>query len=112
MANGNIEIKYELRPCTVYNPQLIGECEAGIDVSEYLSGKNKKYANGLFHCWCYRKTSLGENSPFGELITVSHIFGVIEFENGCVKEIPLWQIRFVDNAMSEYVFPEMEEKEK
>ena len=107
--DGKSQSKKELRPCIVYNPQSIGECEAGVDVSEYLSDKNKRYASGLFHCWCYHKNPLGENSPYGKLTTVSHMFGVIEFENGCVKEIPLWQIRFVDNAMSEYAFPEMEE---
>ena len=107
--DGKITIERGLRPCRIYNPQSIGEREAGIDVSEYLSGKNKKYANGLFHCWCYHKNPLGENSAYGKLITVSHMFGVVEFENGYLKEIPLWQIQFVDNAMSEYAFPEMEE---
>ena len=106
--DGKITIESGLRPCKIYNPQSIGECEAGVDVSEYLSDKNKRHASGLFHCWCYHKNPLGENSPYGKLTTVSHMFGVIEFENGCVKEIPLWQIRFMDNAMSEYPFPEME----
>ena len=35
--------------------------------------------------------------------------GIVEYEDGTIHEVEPTQIRFVDNAMSEYAFPEMEE---
>ena len=46
----------------------------------------------LFHCWHPVTGNAG-----------------IEYEDGTVHEVEPTQIRFVDNAMSEYVFPEMED---
>lgn len=42
---------------------------------------------------------------------VSGTFAIVEYADGTIHEVEPTQIRFVDNAMSEYVFPEMEEKE-
>ena len=36
-------------------------------------------------------------------------FLVVEYEDGTIHEVEPAQIRFADNAMSEYAFPEMEE---
>ena len=35
---------------------------------------------------------------------------IVEYEDGTIHEVEPTQMRFVDNAMSEYAFQEMEEK--
>ena len=40
---------------------------------------------------------------------ISGTFAIVEYEDGTIHEVEPTQIRFVDNAMSEYVFPEMED---
>ena len=40
---------------------------------------------------------------------ISATFALVEYEDGTIHETEPTQIRFVDNAMSEYAFPEMEE---
>ena len=72
MANGSIEIKYELRTCIVH-------IEPEQDVKS------------LFHCW---------HPGTGN--------GIAEYGDGTVHEVDPQNIRFVDNVMSEYAFPEME----
>ena len=39
---------------------------------------------------------------------VSGTFAIVEYEDGTVHEVEPTQIQFVDNAMREYTFPEME----
>ena len=39
----------------------------------------------------------------------SETLGIEEYNDGTIHEVEPTQIRFVDNAMSEYAFPEMEE---
>lgn len=39
---------------------------------------------------------------------ISETFGTVEYDDGTIHEVEPTQIRFVDNAMSEYAFPEME----
>lgn len=88
MANGNIEIKIQLRPCIAENS-----------------------VKALFHCWEHRSKLVGESylrggHPAGQ---ISSTFALVEYEDGTIHEAEPTQIRFVDNAMSEYAFPEMED---
>lgn len=90
--DGKITIERELRPCIVHVPAVQETYYKG----EYLARRiiePDHEVNTLFHCW---------HPVTGNAI--------VEYEDGTVHEVDPTQIRFVDNAMSEYVFPEMEEK--
>lgn len=66
----------------------------------------------LFHCWNHR-SELYDASPMigghpgGQ---VSGTFAIVEYGDSAVHEVEPQKIRFVDNTMCEYAFPEMEEK--
>ena len=85
--DGKITIESGLRPCIVQSSENI---------------------KALFHCWNHRSQLIGESflrggHPAGQ---ISSTFAIVEYENGTIHEVEPTQIRFVDNAMSEYVFPE------
>lgn len=98
--DGKITIERELRPCIVRIPD---------------KKKQFKEMKALFHCWNFRSEVIGESylrggHPAGQ---ISATFALVEYEDGTIHELEPTQIRFVDNAMSEYVFPEDKgEKEK
>ena len=95
--DGKIIIERELRPCMVKIPKqvkkhiakpantIIGEMTL---YTEELECETK----ALFHCW---------HPVTGNAI--------VEYEDGTIHEVEPTQIRFVDNAMSEYAFPEEKE---
>ena len=92
--DGKIEIEIGLRPCAVSVP----------DMEKFLKEVNIKFGDdriynipkrkikALFHCW---------HPVTGNAL--------VEYEDGTIHEVEPTQIRFVDNAMSEYAFPEMED---
>lgn len=45
----------------------------------------------------------GYKLPAGQ---VSSTFAIVEFEDGTVHEVELWNIRFIDNLTAEYLFEE------
>lgn len=109
MASGNIEIKYELRPCIVHIPEKREYFRENRE-RKYRIKKTAENIKALFHCWNHRSELVGGSSmtgghPGGQ---VSGTFAIVEYEDGTVHEVEPQNIRFVDNAMSEYVFPEME----
>ena len=85
---GKITIERELRPCIVENS-----------------------IKALFHCWNFRSKVVGESYLRGghSAGQISDTFALVEYEDGEIHEVEPTHIRFVDNAMSEYAFPEMEE---
>lgn len=94
--DGKIAIEIGLRPCIVENS-----------------------VKALFRLWAVKRTPHYEiKSPVKGFLNPSfegfdeYIVAIVEYEDGTIHEVEPTQIRFVDNAMSEYVFPEMEEKEK
>ena len=96
--DGKITSESELRPCIVRIPD---------------KKKQFKEMKALFHCWNFRSEVIGEyylrgGHPAGQ---ISATFALVEYEDGTINEVYPTQIRFVDNAMSEYAFPEMEEKQ-
>ena len=94
MAKGNIDITAQLRPCTVEVPDLDRFLKE-TDISfwgDCVYKMPKKRVKCLFHCW---------HPVTGNAL--------VEYEDGTIREVYPSQIRFVDNAMSEYAFPEMEE---
>lgn len=91
-----ITIESGLRPCIVRIPD---------------KKKQFKEMKALFHCWDFRSEVIGESylrggHPAGQ---ISATFAIVEYENGTIHEVEPTQIQFVDNAMSKYVFPEMED---
>lgn len=67
------------------------------------------YVNGekaLFHKWeDFAKpippSMLLGGDPGGQ---VWHTLGIVEMEDGCIKEVPPRTIRFADNLIKEYAF--------
>lgn len=95
--DGKITIERGLRPCIVRIPD---------------KKKQFKEMKALFHCWDFHSEVIGESylrggHPAGQ---ISATFAIVEYSDGTIHEVEPTQIRFVDNAMSEYVFTEMEEK--
>ena len=110
MAKGNIEIKYELRPCIVHIPEKREYFRENRE-RKYRIKKTAENIKALFHCWNYRSELVGDSPmigghPGGQ---VSGTFAIVEYEDGTIHEVEPTQIRFVDNAMSEYAFPKMED---
>ena len=98
VLDGKITIESGLRPCIVRIPD---------------KKKQFKEMKALFHCWDFRSEVIGESylrggHPAGQ---ISATFAIVEYSDGTIHEVEPTQIRFVDNAMSEYVFSEMEEKQ-
>lgn len=115
--DGKITIGIDYRPCMVHIPAVTKTCIQ----TEKARQKNErpyqevivpeKKIKALFHCWSHRSELYGASPmigghPGGQ---VSETFVIVEYEDGTVHEVKPMQIRFVDNAMSEYAFPEMEE---
>ena len=96
--DGKITIEKELRPCMVKIPKQVKKHIA--KPANTITGEMTLYTEesereikALFHCW---------HPVTGNAI--------VEHEDGTIHEAAPTQIRFVDNAMSEYAFPEMEKK--
>ena len=90
--DGKITIERELRPCIAHIPAVRGTYHKG----EYLVSRiiePEHDIKALFHCW---RPVTGN--------------AIVEYNDGTIHEVEPTQIRFVDNAMREYTFPEMEEK--
>lgn len=111
--DGKITIERELRPCIVHIPEKRQNYrKKGDNLNVYDKViEPEKDIKALFHYWNYR-SELVDASPMigghpgGQ---VSGTFAIVEYEDGTIHEVEPAQIRFVDNAMSEYAFPEMEE---
>lgn len=92
--DGKITIESGLRPCIIRIPD---------------KKKQFKEMKALFHCWDFRSEVIGESylrggHPAGQ---ISATFALVEYEDGTIHEVEPTRIQFVDNAMSEYAFPEM-----
>lgn len=91
--DGKITIEKELRPCIVHIPEISYKswnCKE--QKMEIVVKRKEETHKSLFHCW---------NPITGK--------GIVEYEDGTIHEVEPTQIRFVDNAMREYVFTEIEE---
>lgn len=114
--DGKITIERELRPCMVKIPKRVKKHIAKpantITGEMTLCTEEPEHEiKALFHFWDYRSELYGASPmigghPGGQ---VSGTFAIVEHEDGTIHEVEPKQIRFVDNAMSEYTFPEMEE---
>ena len=115
--DGKITIERELRPCMVKIPKQVKKHIA--KPANTITGEMTLYTEepereikALFHFWDYRSELYGASPmigghPGGQ---VSGTFAIVECEDGTVHEVEPKNIRFVDNLMSEYAFPEMEDK--
>ena len=109
--DGKITIERELRPCIVHIPAVRNGFRFRKDKIKNNVVRKEKNVKALFHCWNYRSELVGaspmiDGHPGGQ---VSGTFAIVEYEDGTIHEVEPTQIRFVDNAMSEYVFPEANE---
>lgn len=92
--DGKTTIESGLIPCMVSVPDM----ERFLKTADIKFGDDRIYkipereVKALFHCW----HSLTGNA-------------LVEYEDGTIHEVEPTHIRFVDNAMSKYVFPEMED---
>ena len=89
--DGKITTERELRPCIVREL-----CKVPLESRTLKYGLNQykvgeRTIKSLFHCW---------NPVSGNAF--------VEYSDGTIHEVEPTQIRFVDNAMSEYEFPEIE----
>lgn len=110
---GKITIEKELRPCIIHIPEKRQNYrKRGDNLNVYDKViEPEKNIKALFHCWNFRSelydaSPLIDGHPGGQ---VSGTFAIVEYEDGTVHEVEPTQIRFVDNVMYEYEFPEMEE---
>ena len=90
--DGKITIEIGLRPCIVHIPRRVRE-KTKNGGGRAIGLTEKHDIKALFH---YYHPVTGN--------------AIVEYEDGTIHEVEPTQIRFVDNAMSEYAFPEMEEK--
>lgn len=112
--DGKIEIGIKYRPCMVHIPaKKQSYRKKGDRINAYEKEIEPEHEiKALFHCWSHRSEVVGESPlrgghPGGQ---VSGTFAIVEYEDGTIHEVEPTQIRFVDNAMSEYVFPKVEKK--
>lgn len=94
--DGKITIEKELRPCIVHIPpkasQSVDVVENYVRYGTLELKREEQIKKGLFHMW---SPATGN--------------AIIEYEDGTIHEVEPTQVRFVDNAMAEYAFPEMED---
>ena len=112
--DGKITIGIDYRPCVVHIPEKRKNYRTkGDNLNVYDKVIEPEHdIKALFHCWSHKSALVGESHlrgghPGGQ---VSGTFAIVEYRDGTIHEVEPTQIRFVDNAMSEYAFPEMEEK--
>lgn len=112
VLDGKIAIGVDYRLCIVHIPAKVKrKRNTSTNPGEYIIESPEREIKALFHCW-NRRSELYDASPMigghpgGQ---ISGTFAIVEYEDGTIHEAELTQIRFVDNAMSEYAFPEMEE---
>lgn len=111
--HGEISFWIEYRPCIVKIPaeykKRVHTQGSVFDVYQEIV-KPEENIKALFHCWNFR-SELCDASPMigghpgGQ---ISKMFAIVENENGEVMEVEPWQIKFVDNKIRDYSFPEME----
>ena len=110
--DGKITIERELRPCIVHIPESSYKTwNRKKQEHEIKTVREEEIHKALFHCWSHRSEVVGESALRGghSAGQISATFAIVEYEDGTIHEVEPTQIRFVDNAMSEYVFPEMED---
>ena len=91
--DGKITIERELRPCIVHITEISYKSwDNEKQEMKHVVKRKEETHKDLFHCW---------HPVTGNAI--------VEYEDGTVHEAKPAHIRFVDNAMREYVFPEMED---
>ena len=91
--DGKITIGIDYRPCTVHIPeQRELRRKANEDFPREIVIAPAQDIKAIFHTW---------NTFTGK--------GIVEYGDGTIHEVEPTQIQFVDNAISEYVFPEENE---
>ena len=108
--DGKITIGIDYRPCMVHIPaKKQSYRKKGDRINAYEKEiEPEREIKAMFHCWNHRSelydaSPMIDGHPGGQ---VSGTFAVVEYEDGTVHEVEPQNIRFVDNLMTEYAFPE------
>ena len=113
---GKITNGIEYRPCMVHIPEKRKNYQTkGDNLNVYDKVIEPEHdIKALFHCWSHKSELVGESPCYGghPAGQISETFGIVEYEDGTIREVYPSQIRFLDNAMSEYAFPKKKKKEK
>lgn len=104
MANNEIIIKNDLRPCYVNGTKAlfhkwIEKEQPVIKISCYSSG-TKEYAKRIFEF--YKENNV--ISPDCELHKIKETVAIVELEDGTIQEVKPTDIKFCDNKIKEYCF--------
>ena len=92
--DGKITIERELRPCIVHIPEQRALCRKESESFPHeIVIVHAEDIKALFHLY---------HPVTGNAL--------VEYEDGTIHEVEPTKIRFVDNAMSEYAFPKMEDR--
>lgn len=108
--DGKSTISIDYRPCIVHIRAVTRNRRQDLNVYREVV-EPEKDVKALFHCWSHRSEVVGESYLRGGHVAgqISSTFAIVEFEDGTVHEVEPWNIRFIDDVMSEYAFTEMEE---
>lgn len=106
--DGKITIGIDYRPCFVHISAKIEKKRNKDGGKSIKIIEEEQEIKALFHCWNHRSELYGASPmigghPGGQ---VSGTFAIVEYEDGTVHEVEPQNIRFVDNLMTEYAFPE------
>lgn len=112
--DGKITIERELRPCMVKIPKRVKKHT--VKPASTITGEMTLYTEepeceikALFHCWnfcseLYDASPMIGGHPGGQAFDT---FAIVEYEDGTIHKVEPTCIRFVDNAIREYAFPEI-----
>lgn len=106
-----IKVESEYRKCVVYIPAEVNIARSARDGCSLVRTvyKEAEEHKALFHCFAYEKANYRIYGNEGSQITST--YAIVEYEDGTIHKVEPWNIRFVDNAMREYTFPDMEERD-
>lgn len=97
--NSTITIEHQRRPCMVFMP---GRLTRAGDIPD-------REERAIFHTFVNRIEQLGQNG-----CQVQYVAAIVEYDDGTLDEVNIDRVRFLDSdaVFGEYVWPDMEHKQK
>lgn len=104
--DGKITIGIDYRPCIVTIPEIKMTSRKADGTVRKTTKRSEEKRKALFHCWSHRSEIVGESLLRGGHAAgqVSGTFAIVEFEDGTVKEVEPWNIRFIEGLINDYSF--------
>lgn len=105
VLDGKIVNGIDYRPCIVTIPAVTKKYRSKEKIETRIIEPEKK-AKALFHYWLHRSEVVGESYLVGGHAAgqVSGAFAIVEFEDGTIKEVEPWNIKFVEGLINDYSF--------